>query len=177
MSPKRIAIIVLVAFVAFFAASFALWRVNVWLAGGVLSGLSGINTEPEIIQLYYYNEQNDLDENRNILCSSRGLMAVDRDVESANPIDAVRLLLEGNLTDEERQSGITTEFPFGSAELLSKSELGESGVLRLVFADPQHETSGGSCRVNIMQAQIVQTALQFEEVQDVLFLPNEVFQP
>jgi len=89
--------------------------------------------------------------------------------------DAIRLLLAGELTEEEQAQGIDTEYPL--AGLLLKGASLKDGVLTLEFDDSQNRTVGGSCRVGILWFQIEATAKQFPEVQQVRFLPEEIFQP
>ncbi|MCR4325346.1 MAG: hypothetical protein NUV59_00885, partial [Patescibacteria group bacterium] len=60
---------------------------------------------------------------------------------------------------------------------LVSAKLGEGGVLTLTFDDPQSLTSGGSCRAGILWFQIEATALQFPEVKQARFAPEELFQP
>lgn len=129
------------------------------------------------IQLFYYDPNKDADETGNVLCSRAGLVPVEREIESSRPIeDTLRLLLEGNITSEERERGVTTEFPLPGVELRSTA-LDENGVLTLEFADPQFKTSGGACRAGILWLQIEATAKQFPEVREVRFSPEEFFQP
>ena len=106
------------------------------------------------VQLSYYNPQRDLDQSGNIQCSSAGLVSVPRTVTSTKDIiaDTIRLLLQGQLTQAERASGTTTEFPL-SGVTLDKAELAD-GILGLTFSDPLNRTGGGSCRVGILWAQI-----------------------
>ncbi len=128
------------------------------------------------VRLYYYNPANDQGPG-GVQCSSKGLVAVEREIfRTLTPIqDSVRLLLRGELTDEERAQGITTEFPLPGLELAGAAL--DGGTLTLTFRDPQNKTSGGSCRVSILWAQIEATAKQFPEVQKVRFMPEELFQP
>ncbi len=67
----------------------------------------------QTVSLYYYNSKLDQDESGNIMCSRQGLVKVQRIVPlTQTPVqDAVKLLLKGELTAEERVSGITTEYP------------------------------------------------------------------
>jgi len=129
------------------------------------------------VLLYYYNPENDRDETGNIKCSRDGLVALEREIPiSQTPIqDTINLLLEGKLTEEEKFQGITTEYPLGSLKLLGANL--EDGVLTLEFEDPLNKTSGGACRVGVLWFQIEATAKQFEEVEGVYFLPEELFQP
>jgi hypothetical protein len=129
------------------------------------------------VTLYYYNPKLDKDVKGNIQCSSQGLVAVNRTIPSTlTPVqDVIRLLLQGELTEREKQGGITTEFPLVDVEL--KGAALRDGTLTLEFADPQHKTSGGSCHATLLWAQIEATAKQFPEVQNVRFIPEELFQP
>ncbi len=89
--------------------------------------------------------------------------------------DTIKLLLSGELTEEERAQGISTEYPLEGLSLKGASS--KDGVLTLEFDDPNNKTVGGSCRVGILWFQIEATAKQFPEVQEVRFLPEEIFQP
>lgn len=124
------------------------------------------------ISLYYYNTSLD-----NGMCSKEGLIKVERQIPiTMTPIqDTINLLLKGELTQEERERGITTEFPLEGVELKGASL--KNGVLTLNFNDPNHKTSGGSCRAGILWFQISETAKQFPQVEIVKFMPEELFQP
>jgi len=133
--------------------------------------------ETKTIKLYYYNYELDKDESGNIACSRNGLMAVEREIPiTQTPIqDTIKLLLSGELTEEERIQGIDTEYPLEGLSLKGASLKDE--VLTLEFNDPNNKTVGSSCRVGILWFQIEATAKQFPEVQQVRFLPEEIFQP
>ncbi len=135
------------------------------------------SAELQTIKLYYYNDQKDVDAEGNILCSQQGLETVDRSVSSDDAsIEAVlNLLLEGELSSEEKVRGLSTEFPLPGLKLVS-TDLDE-GVLTLTFEDSQNKTSGGSCRAAILWHQIEATAKQFPEVEVVRFEPEWLFQP
>ena len=131
------------------------------------------------VKLYYYNPEKDKDESGNIQCSRDGLVAVEREIPiTKTPIqDAIKLLLKGqeNLTEMEKALGITTEYPLEDFSLKGASL--KDGILTLEFEDPNYKTGGGSCRVGILWFQIEATAKQFPGVQQVKFLPEELFQP
>ena len=129
------------------------------------------------VLFYYYNPENDKDEKGNIMCSRKGLAPVEREILlSKTPIqDTIRFLLEGKLTEEEKTAGITTEYPLEGFKLLEANF--KNGVLVLKFEDPLNKTSGGACRAGILWFQIEAAAKQFEEVKEVRFLPEELFQP
>ncbi len=128
------------------------------------------------IKLYYYNAEKDKNAAGTVLCSAQGLVAFNRQVPVTNtPIqDAVRELLKGP-TSTERSQTSGTEFPLAGVTLTGASL--SSGVLTLTFADPQGKTSGGSCRVTILRAQIEATAKQFAGVNTVRLMPTSLFQP
>jgi len=134
--------------------------------------------EPEMIYLYYYNPQKDTDKEGNILCSRGGLVSVTRILPASASEQweaAVQLLLEGDIYPIEREAGMTTEFPL---EGLSLQEAGlENGALVLSFKDLQGKTTGGACRTSVLRFQIEETVLQFPDVHEVLFYPEDVFQP
>jgi len=132
------------------------------------------------VLLYYYNPENDKDESGNTKCSRDGLVAIERKIlTTKTPIqDTIKLLLEGkeNLTEEDINRGITTEYPLEGLSL-AEVNLKEDGTLILRFNDPLSKTSGGSCRTGILWFQIEATAKQFPEVKKTQFLPEELFQP
>ena len=130
-----------------------------------------------LIDLYYYNPNYDKDESGNIMCSRQGLVKVQRIVPvTQTPIqDAVKLLLKGELTEQERIYGVTTEYPLEGVSLGGASL--KDGVLTLQFNDPSNRTGGGSCRVGILWFQIEATVKQFAGVEQARFLPEELFQP
>ncbi|MDP3995669.1 MAG: Gmad2 immunoglobulin-like domain-containing protein [bacterium] len=134
-------------------------------------------TAKRTVELYYYNPELDRDGAGNILCSREGLVRVQREIPvSQTPIqNTIRLLLRGELTQEEREKGITTEYPLEEFSLKGASLKGS--VLTLEFEDPNNRSVGGSCRVGILWFQIEATAKQFTEAKEVRFLPEEIFQP
>lgn len=136
------------------------------------------NTEMRSVKLYFYNENLDKDASGNVLCSEKGLVAVNRTIPRTNtPIqDAVRELLKGPTQAERTASSLSqSEFPLSGVVLNSASV--SNGVLTLNFSDPQNRTSGGSCRVQVLREQIEATAMQFGGVSSVRLEPSGVFQP
>jgi len=133
--------------------------------------------ETRTVKLYYYNYELDRDEWGNTACSRNGLVPVEREIPiTQTPIqDVIKLLLLGELTEEERAQGIDTEYPLEGLSL--KGAFLKDGVLTLEFDDSKNKTVGGSCRVGILWFQIEATAKQFPEAQQVRFLPEEIFQP
>jgi hypothetical protein len=132
------------------------------------------------VLLYYYNPEKDKDESGNIKCSKDGLVAIEREIPvSKTPIqDTIKFLLKGkeNLKKDELDKGITTEYPLVGFSL-TEANFKPDGTLILKFDDPYNQTSGGSCRINILKLQIEATAKQFSGVKKVQFLPEELFQP
>lgn len=149
------------------------------LRGNIVTvrSITPISNEADMsIKLYFYNPQ--LDQGPGgAQCSRNGLVAVNRVMpKTTTPLtDAIKFLLRGELSSEERAQGITTEFPLPGVSLTSASII--NGVATLTFADPQQKTGGGSCRVAILWAQIEATAKQFATVQSVRFMPEDLFQP
>lgn len=129
------------------------------------------------IQLYYYNQKRDEEISKNILCSFDAILPVEREVPvSQTPIqDAINLLLKGNVTQAEKDSGFAPMFPLEGVSLVNANL--KDGMLTLKFDDPLSKTGGGSCRVSLLWNQIVKTAKQFKEVQNVRFIPEDLFQP
>lgn len=132
------------------------------------------------VLLYYYNPLLDQDESGNIKCSESGLVAIEKEIPlTKTPIqDTLNLLLKGkeNLTEEQMNKGITTEFPLEGVAL-KEVNLKPDGTLILKFDDPLNKTSGGSCRVGILYHQIEKTAKQFKEVKKIEIIPEKLFQP
>lgn len=133
--------------------------------------------EPGIhIKLYFYNPA--LDQGQGgVQCTKNGLVAVDRVIpQTTTPLtSSIKLLLQGELSGEERAAGVTTEFPLPGLSLAGAAIT--DGVATLTFDDPQNKTGGGSCRVAVLWAQIEATAKQFSTVASVRFMPEELFQP
>ena len=129
------------------------------------------------ISLYYYDASKDMDASGNVMCSRKGLVPVTRTIPlTITPVqDAVKLLLKGSLTNEEKQKGIATEFPLSGVLLIRASQ--KNGALTLSLADPNNKTSGGSCRAGILWFQIEATAKQFPGITSVTFKPEYLFQP
>lgn len=144
-------------------------------------GLAGCVIKDDVgekmVKLYYYNAQKDVGENGNVLCSREGLQPVERFIEESNAVieDTIRLLLKGGISKAEEDAGLKSEFPLEGLKLV-QSEL-VNGVLTLTFEDPNNRTSGGACRAGILWFQIEETAKQFEDVEEVKFEPETLFQP
>lgn len=131
----------------------------------------------QVIKLFFYDEARDRDASGNVLCSSKGLVSVNRTIPSTQtPLTvAVRELLEGPTAAERSQHGLDTEFPLSGVTLTSASIA--NGVATLTFSDPQNRTGGGSCRIGVLLAQIEATAKQFASVNSIRIQPSTAFQP
>lgn len=132
------------------------------------------------VQLYYYNQAKDreLGGDMGVACSADAVLPVEREVpHTITPIqDSVRELLRGDLSIVEKSMGFSTEFDESKLELVGANL--EGGILTLEFRElTPGFTSGGSCRVTILWAQIEKTAKQFPGVASVRFIPEELFQP
>lgn len=130
------------------------------------------------IQLFYYNRIKDKEIAEWIPCSPDAVIPVKRTIPfTKTPIqDTIKLLLEGKLTSWEKSQGFEIEFPLPGFELVSANL--KDGILTLEFADPNHSTIGGSCRVGLLASSIIKTAKQFPEVKEVKFEPRDsLFQP
>lgn len=135
------------------------------------------NTSTQTVNLFYYNPELDTGEDGNILCSDQGLVSVKREIKESEDIvsDTIQMLIQGDITEEEKSKGIETDFPLDGFSLVNSTL--EDGELTLVFNDPDFRSSGGSCRVSILLNQIVRTAEQFTEVEAVRITPEDIFQP
>ncbi|PIQ91796.1 MAG: hypothetical protein COV70_01945 [Parcubacteria group bacterium CG11_big_fil_rev_8_21_14_0_20_39_22] len=154
----------------------------VWVIGVVLQNKedgSGLVLVP--VNLFYYSAEADT-KNGNVKCSLDGIVPVERRLRigkgasTEEKIQAtIRELINGNLTESEIAEGIDTEFPLEGFSFVDTSL--QNGLLTLYFEDTSNATTGGSCRTGILWLQIEQTALQFQEVDSVIFEPNTLFQP
>jgi len=154
---------------------------TLWIAGLALALVAcAPQQDTRQISLYYYDPSLDQDASGNILCSPAGLVAVQRELPVSLVGDVlieetIRKLISGELTEGERALGITTEFPLEG--LVMESAALRDGELTLSFKDPNFASSGGACRVTVLRAQVEATAMQFLDVVQVRFIPDELFQP
>lgn len=135
-----------------------------------------IVSEKTTVKLFYYNPA--LDQGvGGVQCTEKGLVLVSRDIpKTVTPLaESVKLLLKGDITEQEKSKGVSSEFPLSGLELKSATIV--NGVATLTFLDPQNKTTGGSCRTAILWQQIKATAMQFDSVNEVRFLPEDLFQP
>lgn len=129
------------------------------------------------VHLFYYDKKKDTDTGGNMLCSEKSLTYVERVLPStATPLaDTLRLLLRGDISEEEKAKGVSSEFPLIRVRLESATI--QNGTATLTFSDPDHKTSGGACRATLLRAQVEATARQFPEVKEVRIVPEDIFQP
>ncbi len=125
------------------------------------------------VSLFYYKQSED----EGLACGPDAVLPVGREIESTlTPIkDTINLLIKGELTEEEKVQGFSTEFPNEDFKLLSINL--KDGVLYLEFTEVPGFTTGGSCRISLLTNQIIKTAKQFPGVNEVILLPESVFQP
>lgn len=136
------------------------------------------------IDLYYYNIEKDKEIAEYIPCSGEAVLPVKRTIEfkkenNIEPVieQVIKLLLKGELSDQERLEGFSTEFPNPDFKLLDLELNKETKSLTLTFTEIPGFTSGGSCRVGLLVDQIAKTAKQFDLVDQVIFMPEYIFQP
>jgi hypothetical protein len=125
------------------------------------------------VQLFYYNQLEDKDTE----CGQKYVLPVEREIDlTQTPIqDTINLLIKGEITQAEKDNGFATEFPNEDFKLISANL--KDGVLFLEFTEVPGFTTGGSCRTSILANQIIKTAKQFTGVNEVILLPESIFQP
>lgn len=150
---------------------------------GTYVGRTGPNCEfvcPQVgttteVSLFYYNPAADQGPG-GAQCSAEGLVEVKRAVPGNTTLaEVIDLLIKGELTADEEVAGVETEFPLPGLRIISAERVGS--VVTLTFDDPQNQTSGGSCRTNVLWLQIEATAKAFSNASTVRFAPDELFQP
>jgi len=133
---------------------------------------------PTVINLYYFNELQDsaLPNDQQINTSS--ILPIQRTIRSSQNLisDTIKVLLQGNLSEAEKDAGFMTEFPNAQFRLLD-TQLDAQGTLTLTFNEVPGFTTGGSARMLILSKSIEKTALQFPQVTRVIFQPDTLFQP
>lgn len=133
------------------------------------------SSQAQIVNLYYYNMTEE-EEDGQVDCDRESVLPVERVISGKEPIkETIELLLEGELKSQEEEQGFETEFPHKEFKLRETNL--EDGTLTLTFYEVPGFTTGGSCRVNLLRAQIEKTALQFPEVEEVNIEPETLFQP
>jgi len=135
-------------------------------------------SSPTVINLYYFNELEDsaLPSDQQINTSS--ILPIQRTIRSSQNLiaDTIKVLLQGNLSEAEKDAGFMTEFPHAQFRLLD-TQLDAQGTLTLTFNEVPGFTTGWSARMLILSKSIEKTALQFPQVTRVVFQPDTLFQP
>jgi len=129
------------------------------------------------VDLFFYNKEKDREIAEYLPGSPDAVLPLERKVPDSDDLiyEAITLLLEGELTEEEKEAGFLTEFPGPGFKLQDIQQ--KNGTLILTFEDPEYFSTGGSMRTGIMATQIRKTALQFDGVEEVHFKPETIFQP
>jgi len=125
---------------------------------------------------FYYPNQKLADEVKDV-CSPDSIGFVEREIPKTDNIvlDTINILIKGDLEVSERTNGFYTEF--ARRDFKFRGIGFEKGILTLEFTEIPGFTSGGSCRVGLLRAQIEKTAKQFSEVKSIKFLPEDLFNP
>lgn len=144
------------------------------VAGEIIAGDDEENSE--VVSLYFYDEEADTDATGNILCSADAVLATERTIENYTIEKHLETLLSGP-TAEEEAAGFSSEFPLEGVGLESISGPDSDGVLTITLSDTANATTGGSCRVGILSAQLTKTGLSIPGVESVVILPEEILQP
>ena len=129
------------------------------------------------VKLYYYNQVKDKEIAEYMPCSPDAVLPVEREIPATETSiqDTINLLIAGDLIEEEKSAGFSTEFPHPEFKLLGVNL--KDGILTLEFTEVPGFTTGGSCRVGLLENQIIKTAKQFSEVKEVILTPESLFQP
>jgi spore germination protein GerM len=135
-------------------------------------------TEPTTVQLYYFNELEDSKLPIEQQINTSSILPIQRTIRSSENLiaDTIKLLLQGNLTENEKDRWFITEFPNTQFRLLD-SQIDTQWTLVLTFSEVPGFTTGGSARMLILRKSIEKTALQFPQVKRVVFEPETIFQP
>lgn len=133
---------------------------------------------PQTVKLFYFNQTEDNKFPTPQQINSASVLPIERTISWSKDIitDTINILLNGNLTTDERARWFTTEFPNEFFRLIS-SNLKPDGTLELTFSEVPWFTSWWSARVFILRSVIEKTAKQFPQVKAVKILPETLFQP
>ena len=128
------------------------------------------------IKLYYYDYEKDK-------CNdyAKGIVPVERKVADSDDIettikDTLNLWLQGELTAEENEGGLSREISSDDDVKVTDVTIDEKGILTLTFSDPQHKTSGGSCHAGVLYAELEAIVRQFTEIKSFRVLPIGIFE-
>ena len=91
-------------------------------------------TNPTTVNLYYFNELEDSQLPAEQQINTSSILPIQRTIRSSQNLiaDTVKALLQGNLSEQEKDAGFTTEFPNAQFRLLN-TQLDAQGVLTLTF--------------------------------------------
>lgn len=130
------------------------------------------------VALYYFNQTEDQKLSLEQQINIDSILPVYRIFPASKNLllDAIRELIKGNLTTNEKQQWFITEFPNPKFDIISL-ELIPDGTLTLQFTEVPGFTDGWSARMLILSNLIKKTALQFPGVKKVVFVPETLFQP
>lgn len=132
----------------------------------------------QTVRLFYFNQTEDNKLPVAQQLNSASVLPIERVISWSKNIieDTINILLDWNLTNEERAQWFTTEFPNQDFRLVSSNLLSD-WTLELTFSEVPGFTSWWSARVFILRSAIEKTAKQFAEVKIVKLLPETLFQP
>lgn len=133
-------------------------------------------TSTQMVNLYYYRPLDDINEEGELQCSMAGLAAVTREVtgEGTELIsNTLTLLLEKELSRQQRQQGLTSEFPLDDVLLVGLRV--DDGIATVALDDQSSQLAVDNCRSDIIRFQIEETIRQFPSVANVRFLPRTLF--
>lgn len=138
--------------------------------------ISASPEETAKVRLYYYNELLDKAlHNGEINGDSDAILPVERTIPvSQAPInDSIRLLLKGELTNMERELGFKTELP--NKNLIFLGAKREGSTLILNFEDKGFLPDIKADKIDVLKSIIIKTAMQFDNVKNVILQPDSLF--
>lgn len=143
-----------------------------------VSSLLPTATAPTTVNLYYFNELEDSSLPTEQQINTSSILPIQRTIRSSQNLiaDTIKVLIQGNLSEQEKSAWFITEFPNAQFRLLD-TQLDSQGTLTLTFNEVPWFTTGWSARMLILSKSIEKTALQFPQVTRVVFQPETLFQP
>lgn len=135
-------------------------------------------TTPTAVNLYYFNQLEDSSLPTEQQINTSSILPIQRTIRSSQNLiaDTIRILIQGNLSEKEKDEWFITEFPHAQFKLIN-TKLDSQGTLTLTFTEVPGFTTGWSARMLILSKSIEKTALQFPQVTRVVFQPDTIFQP
>lgn len=129
-------------------------------------------------QLFYYNKEQDID----TTCGADFVLPIEASFNIPSEWTqkeiiktVISRLISGNLNENIKSQGYETYFDNPEFKLL-KVEI-NNGVMILTFNEVPDFTTGGACRTRILRNQIIKTAEQFSGIEEVVLMPETIFQP